>query len=58
LPKSDLKGKGLVKTPPKTTNKNLQDLLQKTTKIGAKEAKIINPKTVETAPWVRGPSAT
>jgi predicted metal-binding protein len=34
-------------------DKSLRGLLQKITDIGAREAKIIDPKTVETAPWVR-----
>ena len=34
-------------------DKSLRGFLQRITDIGAREAKIIDPKTVETAPWVR-----
>ena len=34
-------------------DKSLRGFLQRITEIGAREAKIIDPRTVETAPWVR-----
>jgi predicted metal-binding protein len=36
-----------------TGQKDLQSFLRKTLALGARQAKIIDPKTVETAPWVR-----
>jgi len=42
-----------VKPKTKTRDKNLHDFLKQIIYLGAREAKIIDPKTVETAPWVR-----
>jgi predicted metal-binding protein len=42
-----------VKPIPKAKDKNLRGLLKKITDLGVRGAKIIDPKTVETAPWVR-----
>jgi predicted metal-binding protein len=42
-----------LKPNPKTKDKSLRGLLQKITGLGVREAKIIDPRTVETAPWVR-----
>ncbi|MCX5919582.1 MAG: DUF2284 domain-containing protein [Deltaproteobacteria bacterium] len=42
-----------MKPNPKTKDKILRGFLKKIVSIGAREAKIIDPKTVETAPWVR-----
>jgi len=42
-----------VKQIPKVKGKNLRGFLQRIIAIGDQEAKIIDPKTVETAPWVR-----
>jgi len=42
-----------VKHIPKIKAKTLRCFLQKITDLGVREAKIIDPKTVETAPWVR-----
>ena len=36
-----------------TKDKNLRGFLQRIPDIGTREAKIIDPRTVETAPWVR-----
>jgi predicted metal-binding protein len=44
---------GRVKHIPKVKAKTLRCFLQKITDLGVREAKIIDPKTVETAPWVR-----
>ena len=42
-----------MKPIPKAKDRSLRSLLQKITDLGGREAKIINPRTVETAPWVR-----
>jgi predicted metal-binding protein len=42
-----------MKQVPKVKGKNLRGFLQKITELGVREARIIDPKTVETAPWVR-----
>ncbi len=45
--------KRIMTKKPKTKDKSLREFLQKTVDLGARGAKIIDPKTVETAPWVR-----
>jgi predicted metal-binding protein len=42
-----------VKPNSKTRDRDLRGFLKQIVSIGAREAKIIDPKTVETAPWVR-----
>jgi predicted metal-binding protein len=42
-----------VKRIPAHKSKSLREFLRKTINLGAREARIIDPKTVETAPWVR-----
>ena len=45
--------KEIMRKISKAGNKGPREFLQKIIKLGAQEAKIIDPKTVETAPWVR-----
>ena len=43
----------MAKQIPEVKGKSLQGFLQKITDLGVREARIIDPKNVETAPWVR-----
>jgi predicted metal-binding protein len=43
----------MMKQIPKAKGKSLQGFLQEMTDLGVREARIIDPKTVETASWVR-----
>ncbi len=43
----------MVKQIPKAKTKTRQGFLQKFIELGVREARIIDPKTVETASWVR-----
>jgi predicted metal-binding protein len=45
--------KEIMKKISKTGKNDLHGFLRKTLEMGAREAKIVDPKTVETAPWVR-----
>jgi predicted metal-binding protein len=42
-----------MKKEPKDVSRSLRVLLQKAEELGARKGKIIDPKSVETAPWVR-----
>lgn len=42
-----------MKKTPKTKGKSLRPILKKISALGVRTAKIIDPKAVETAPWVR-----
>ena len=46
-------GKRIMTKTPKTKSRSLRGFLQKVIDLGAREARIIDPRTVETAPWVR-----
>ncbi len=45
--------KEIMRKISKAENKAPREFLQKIIKLGAREAKFIDPKSVETAPWVR-----